>query len=482
MNHRFKKIRKVIKIIALVIIFILSTSGCGSRYYRGDYPELFTVALNSLLGARGVANNEIDDPRIIVLEEDNHGRTLFVYGERRELGISILISQKSDGDNVYFYPHYNFIIFETFVEMTSRERLNGLRMNHFYPEVIEQIDELKERNDWNQEINLEKSTRREIDVNNNYNRKGPVRDSVLLETYNTVFGEDAWRAPLSSHILLLTTDDYGRSVYLGISRNLRTEDEDVRVERRRYLVMFFQPDGYFDEVKGVMELEDMFDYQTALREFKELNGWNQPFEGSISIPLMWIVIGLMVIVGASGLLGVQLYLRKRREISRINWLPIMKEDNLGQLLISLGSKPIVALIGRLTNLFSPFPLGKGKRRIFSLLYIITPSLLVNGLFFLYVLLLSSLHLWYFIAFLYLATVIGVALFFKYKPCEFYVLLLGFALSPVVLFVYAIVLLFGAFPFSLGIIPFLASLMAAPTLLYALPFIGISFLLKSRLQK
>ena len=458
--------------IALTIIIIFGTSGCWSRYYKGDYPELFTVALNSLLGITGVAPNMIDDPGITMLEEDNYGRTLFMYREGRGLGISILISQKSDEHYVYFYPHYNFIIFETFAEMTARtERMEGLRLDQFYPEAIEQVDELKERNDWNQELNLEKSTRKEIDVFNNFNREGPVRDSILLELYNIALGDDAFEHPLKYYVNLLTTDDYGRSVYWGTGGEWNN---------RRYVVMFFQPDGSFDEVKGFMEWEDRLHYQTALREFKERGGWNQPFEGPTEIPLWWKIVGLVVIVGAGGLIGAKLYLRRRGEMDSLMWLPIKREENLGQLLIALGSNGIYTLKGGLRDLSSFYSLGRGKRRIFSLLYLITPSILVNGLF-LFPIALNLGFLWipsrYSVLLLYLVTMVGIILYFKFKPCKFNMLISGLILPSLTLFMYAMVALITSFAPS-GIIIILYVLIAImPTLFYSLPFVAISFYIK-----
>ena len=474
MNQKFKKMRNVTKIILLTIIVVFGTSGCGSRYYRGDYPELFTVALNSLLGVVGVAPNLIDDPRIVVLEEDNHGRILFMYEEGRGLGISILISQKSDGKNVYFYPHYNFIIFKTFEEMTFRVTRDGLQMNHLYPEIIAQIDGLKKRNDWNQELNLEKSIRKEIDVYNNFNRKGPVKDSTLLELYDLALGDDAWENPLKFYVNLLTTDVYGRSVYLGTGGEW---------DNQRHVMMFFQPDGSFDEVKGVMEWVDTHTYQTALREFKELNGWNQPFEGegSTGMPLWWIIAGVVFVIGASGFVGARLYLQRRGEVESKKWLLIKNDENLGQCIIALGSKPIHALNVGLRKVFSIFPIGKGKRRFFSLLYLVMPSLFVNGLFFYFFVLPSFLVIpsWYSILLLYLITVVGIVLFFRFRPCEFNMLILGLSLSPLGIIIYVVVMMVATlpFPFFLVGLPLFIIVIIAPMLLYSLPFIGISFLIK-----
>ena len=488
MNQRFTKRKfkvnmKIIMIIIFLSVIVFGLSGCRARYYRGDYPELFTVALNSLLGARGVANNEIDDPRIIVLEEDNYGRTLFMYGEGRGIGISILVSQKSDGNYVYFYPHHNFIIFETREEMTSRESLDGVQMRHFHPEIIEKIDELKERNDWNQELDLENSVKKEIDVSRR--PQGPISRNTLEEALGIAWNNGEERELRRGTFVFLTTDDYGRSVYLWY----RMESKRAYRERsgvsywRSYLVghivLLFQPNGSFDEQKGFMDLEDIYHYQTALREFKERNDWNQPFEAPTSIPLRWIMVAVLVVIGVGGLLGVQRYLRSRREVCWIIWLPIMKEDNLGQLLIALGSKLIDALVGRLRKLFSLFPIGKGKRRVYSLLYIIMPSLLANVVFFQPQILPRFLWIpfWNSVLILYLVTVVGIVLFFRFRPCEFNVLILGLILPSIFPFIYVVIGMEASAIFIVFLLFFFFRLFGPMFLFYSLLFIAISILVK-----
>ena len=308
MSYNFKENRKNALIIILAIILVVGIPGCRNWHYGGDYPELLTVATNSLLGARGAAPGWISDPGITVLERDNYERTLFMYTEGAKFGVSILISQKSDGGYVYFYPHYNFINFETFAEMTSWGGHGELRMDHFYPEIIEQIDELKERNNWNQRLNLEKCVRKEIDVNNY--PPGPINRNRLREAFGIAWSNGEERSPHDGDFIFLTTDEYGRSVYLG-SRRKSEEESGIRDSRQRpvrNIVMLFQPDNSFDEVRGFLELEDMLHYQTILREFKELNDWNQPFEGSTGIPLWWAIPGVLFIIGAGGLV-----LRKKKE-------------------------------------------------------------------------------------------------------------------------------------------------------------------------
>lgn len=57
-------------------------------------------------------------------------------------------------------------------------------------------------------------------------------------------------------------------MYVGTNRSRRLSDKS------RYVVMFFQPDGSYDEKNGFMELTDLNNYQDDLKAFKELNNWN----------------------------------------------------------------------------------------------------------------------------------------------------------------------------------------------------------------
>jgi hypothetical protein len=299
MSQRFKKLGKTITIILVTIIIAFATPGCVNREYEGEYPELFTVAINSLLGTRSRdASHRTPDPIIIVIEEDDYGRVLFFYARQSVVThFAFIISQKSDGEYVYYYPHYNFISFEYLSEIVGDRGMTAIERGAIPPEIFE---ELKVRNDWNQELNLERSVKARIA---RQEEDGHVRDRTLLELYNIALGEDAWRDPLRFHISFLIADEYGRSVYLGRGSGIRRDSP-------RYIVMLFQPDGSFDEERSVMELYDTHNYQTALREFKELNGWNQPFEGSTSISVLPIV-GLVVIVGVGAFVLVKLYLRKK---------------------------------------------------------------------------------------------------------------------------------------------------------------------------
>ena len=246
-------------IIIFSIILSLFVKGCqicrdNDVSYSGDYPDLFTVAINTLLGARGYEAGHEIQPYLRLLEEDNHGRKLFSYFERGTgvSSYSLIISQKVEGDYVYFYPHYNFIA------------LLGETPWQYLEEFEDEINMLKEANNWNQPIDCNDCIRVEI-----VRQKGesPISGGVLRQTYNHVLGDDAQDGSgVMNRIVYFRTDDYGRSIYLGIGR----------FSSDRFAVMLFQPDGSFDESTGIMELEDSQNYQSQLREFKEANNWNQP--------------------------------------------------------------------------------------------------------------------------------------------------------------------------------------------------------------
>ena len=120
----------IIIIIALTLIF----SGCDDfSLYRGEHPELLVVATNSLIFAKIHTIDQIE-----ILEEDNYGRTLFTFtGNSFEESeqLSVLICQKSDTNNSYYYEDINYQILQNHNELSE----DTLRM-------------LKEKNDWNKPL------------------------------------------------------------------------------------------------------------------------------------------------------------------------------------------------------------------------------------------------------------------------------------------------------------------------------------------
>ena len=65
--------------LAVLLLVILSSCGCAFKEYSGGYPDLYTVAVNSVLWVNGYslgADFECD-PQIEKIDEDNYGRVMF---------------------------------------------------------------------------------------------------------------------------------------------------------------------------------------------------------------------------------------------------------------------------------------------------------------------------------------------------------------------------------------------------------------------
>ena len=150
-----KRTRAIILLLVLLSMSLVFAS-CGYYQYNGDYGDLYTVAVCNIFGAKGYFSDGeyVCDPIIEIIETDNYGRTLFYYSERGPFGCAIVIMQKSDDEYVYYYqddcymPYYNVdcAYYFDFREIFSDEDINTL----------------KERNDWNKEINVELCTKTQI--------------------------------------------------------------------------------------------------------------------------------------------------------------------------------------------------------------------------------------------------------------------------------------------------------------------------------
>ena len=256
-----------VAILILVFLAMLGAIGPSGRYYRGDYPELYTVAINSILGSRGF--RQYSRPAQVMLEvidADDYGRVMFFYTEVYWHNLSrdnisaynLIISQKSDGEYVYFYPYFNFISVDHMIFLSRPRSMPdfSLLVDVFTEEAIA---ELKEINSWNQELNLDNAIRVPI-VRTKEDRDGPIDIETLLSTYAELSQHATrWRGLATFFI----EDAYGRSIYT--------------LQKSRVFVVMFHPDGSFDRTTGVMELHDLQNYQYELKIFKEQNNWNQPF-------------------------------------------------------------------------------------------------------------------------------------------------------------------------------------------------------------
>lgn len=91
--------------------------------------------------------------------------------------------------------------------------------------------------------------------------------SMLGQAHNIIFPTaNASRAQITTHMIFLRADDYGRSIYYA--------DWGAY----GHFAILFQPDFSFDIDTGLLEITDLNNYQTELKLFMETNGWGTPLE------------------------------------------------------------------------------------------------------------------------------------------------------------------------------------------------------------
>lgn len=255
--------------IALFISYLFTPYGG----YEGVYSAFYTEAIYSLLGNRGYFfDGEIlADPDIIIIEEDDFGRTMFSYVENNSINsFNYLIAQKTDNQYVYFYPDFNFISSEYNTYMQTPETVF----------TLDEIDGFKAINDWNLPLDESKMVRFEIT-----NLKEIPVSTVPDDTFETLLKAVARRSNYLGDDYLyhrseyFLTDDYGRTMYYvyGIGDDAEgTVVSPHSITQYFHAVVIIQPDGTFDVYESIMLLSNLQEYQRNLRAFKIVNRWNQP--------------------------------------------------------------------------------------------------------------------------------------------------------------------------------------------------------------
>lgn len=246
------KKRILMRIFSFLYAFLLTLNMYGCVFFRngysGDNPNLYTVAINSLLWNKGVSTmtDYLTDPEIEVIETDKYGRILFRYEESDFDGefafSSLIIAQKTMENHVYYYEDYNFIC--------KQKKAYSHKLVEFN---LNDIEMLKTNNDWGKELNLEKCTEKEI---TRKKPKVPISkdklESIFLSSYENY--RSHWMA-------YLTSSRHGQYICYGIIT--KTDFSDV------YVVLLVNE----DQTYSIKELPPSCSYQEDLKSFKTANNW-----------------------------------------------------------------------------------------------------------------------------------------------------------------------------------------------------------------
>jgi len=235
------------KLIAMLLVCVFLLSGCYDKFrYSGKNKNYFSMAIYSLLGVSGR-----DTDKIEILEIDEYGRVLFSFYSSEilfggEKGIySIMVCQKTDEKNTYFYPDYQFV-FANSEEKISEQDINLLRR----------------RNDWGKELDESKMVKVK-----NTEKKRNVGSSISSREKKIFEG----LIDFETRMVILTRlgmDKEKRNLYYV---SVRDKENDYAFERAYILIL--NEDNTFDGNVCLQEVKNPWNYQDQLKAFKELNDW-----------------------------------------------------------------------------------------------------------------------------------------------------------------------------------------------------------------
>ena len=253
----------------LVCSMLISLVSCTHRY-QGSRRDLYSTAIHSILWVHGYSNAGGEwgtDPMMTIIDTDQYGRVLFRYTEDANLKgekpfSSLVIMQSSTEDFVYFYENVNYIVKE-------KENI----YDHYEADFFDdEIEKLKEINDWNKPIDLDKCVKRT--ALRRRPRSEPIEKSemdAICEAEISALQNDGYDRH-DYFFFNFTQDEYGREIWFGIVHPYNNQKDWENLEAV-FLVFLFQQDLSY----AVTELPQ-FDYQEQFIQFKAENGWNCPPE------------------------------------------------------------------------------------------------------------------------------------------------------------------------------------------------------------
>jgi len=243
------------------VLFALSSqllSSCHDIYlYRSDFPELHSIAVESVIGSMSSEMN-----RVLILDEDEYGRKLFAFMGDSDLEINmkypyiiaVIVSQKTNNNYAYYYDTKNYIA------VTAESEFNDLsieKVNTYFSDS--NLESLKLNNDWNKPINENQlfqvvvSRKKVCDIKVKDIRKYEKLFSEKLN-YNSIdcYSTDRNGLTLVSIITMMSDQSTGEySIYLFM---LNKEHELVS-------------NAAFIEVSTQINFD-------ALYQFKQMHGWS----------------------------------------------------------------------------------------------------------------------------------------------------------------------------------------------------------------
>ena len=265
----------LVAIALIVLLAILLLRACSYTGYGGEHTDLYAVAVNNVFGLWGHCSNgeALYDPVIEIIETDEYGRVLFFYDEYYDdsidptidYGMAFVIMQKSEDGYVYYYQDACYApYFDTQDDFsTVMERVD--------PALIE---DLKARNDWNEEIDETKCTAAKLQKKKPKGQLGMDKYDFnrVVYTYAKANGYQGTDKTHCRFFKYCNADADGKELYYVYCTSSDKDGSGESVYNSYVCAVIVNPDGSFSE-HAVVEIPDPTESYTLIQSLKEQNAW-----------------------------------------------------------------------------------------------------------------------------------------------------------------------------------------------------------------
>lgn len=239
--------------VSIFVLLIMALSGCSPHNYVGFDYDLYTTAVHNV---PAVSRGNLETTEI--LEEDSFGRTLFWYENRFVYDYgkpmhALCISQFSEGGRAYYYEDVCFIFSDE---------------NMYAPE--EEIARLKELNDWEKPLNIEKMSSAKIVKDSLFkderDRDNPHKD-IAMAAVDCPEGFD-WGC------MDITSDNFGRQ--LIVLTEIKYDESYHILDRGKIFAVVVSSQNNYDVNNCYAEIDSFDNYHEIVINLKKANNWGNP--------------------------------------------------------------------------------------------------------------------------------------------------------------------------------------------------------------
>ena len=253
-----KKAKFTLAVLLLVILSSCSLD-CAYKEYSGEYTDLYTVAVNSVLWVNGYSwgADFKRAPQIEKIGEDNYGRAIFFYQEKHYKGSEIsfsalIVCQASNDSEVFYYENECYIVKEQTNYSSKPDEVFS----------AEDIDYLKSINDWNKELDYEKCVKKTIIKN----KPSMPYEKEIEKRVMDEFNLNDEKCSVFMDYLTNNSDDSKFLIYGHIRMKIKGAD-DIS------FVGLAEKENDSIVKLNVFVPSDVYDYKAEFMAFKQANNW-----------------------------------------------------------------------------------------------------------------------------------------------------------------------------------------------------------------